>query len=178
MREEEEFFDGLPLYARVLFTFAIITVSFAVIWFIYRKIVKPRIILKQHLYSKHSDTDSEHADLKGARSPMTGPGSRRGEYYEDEEDEWGGGADSHHSSGHTPVLIRQTRRTPLSARYEGRGRHFRTPLGSSVPFSSIGQPNLSGHAEGDGANDGAGDTSGVFHSEDFEETDGFQHYGY
>lgn len=174
--QQKEFFDGLPLYAKVLFTFAIISVSFAIMWFTYRKIVKPRLVLKQHLYSSHSDADSENADLTGARSPMAG-GSSRG--HEEDDDEWGMyGADSQHSSAHTPVPIRSSRRTPLSARSGARGRNFRTPLGSSMPFISINGPANTSGQSGEDIDDGFGDTSGVLHSEDYGDADGFQHYGY
>ena len=134
------------------------------------------------MYSSHSDADSEGADLTGALSPMAdGNNHVRGSGHDsDDEDEWAAyGADSQHSSAHTPVPVRSSRRTPLSAQSGAQRRNFRTPLGSSVPFISINGPaNTKGHSEEDGLDDGFGDTSGVFHSEDYGDADGFHHYGY
>ena len=179
---EEEFFESLPLYAKVLFTFAIISLNFAVIWFIFRKIIKPRMVL----YSRHSDEDSEHAGLTGARSPMggfIGGGNNDGDGEEEDredDDGWGGGADSHHSDGHTPALIRQPRRTPLSARLASASgeRRFRSPIGTSVSLRSVGESRGKDYLRGNGIGDGIGHEDGDFRSEDFQESDGFHHFGY
>ena len=141
MFQQRDSLTPLPMYAKVLFTFAIISVSFAILWFTYRKIVKPRLVLKRHMYSSHSDADSEGADLTGALSPMAdGNNHVRGSGHDnDDDDEWAAyGATN--TSAHTPVPVRSSRRTPLSAQSGAHGRNFRTPLGSSVPFITINGP--------------------------------------
>ena len=40
---KEDFYASLPLYAKILFTFAIVSVGFAICFFTYKKIYKPRL---------------------------------------------------------------------------------------------------------------------------------------
>ena len=63
---KEDFYASLPLYAKILFTFAIVSVGFAICFFTYKKIYKPRLELQRRRAYVAEEEDTERfADGKG-----------------------------------------------------------------------------------------------------------------
>ena len=167
---KEDFYESLPLYAKVLFTFAIVSVAFAIGWFTYKKVYKPRLELAaRRAYMDGTEDDEGFMDEIG--SPLS----------DATDDEWAYGADAH-NSGHSPVRIRIGRVTS-SGRYssnssnggagggarEGGEHHHHHPHGH---FKAV--PTESTH-DGD---DGAGEEGSHRFTDLLAQHDGSGHYGY
>lgn len=116
---KEEFYASLPLYAKILFTFAIVSVGFAICFFAYKKIYKPRLELQRRRAYMAGEEDSERF-MDDVGSPMGG-----------DPDEWAYGADDTHSHHHTPVRLKV-----------GKMRHGRSrvPSGATSADASDADP--------------------------------------
>lgn len=109
---QEEFYASLPLYAKILFTFAVVSVGCAISFFAYKKIYKPRLELQRRRAYMASGEDCE-----GFMDEVASPVGHT--------EEWSYAADDSYRSGHSPVRIKL-----------GRMRHGRSRVASGATNNS------------------------------------------